>query len=287
MITKPSLSIVTISFNQAPYLRACLDSVLSQKDADTQYIVVDPGSTDGSRDILADYADRIDVVVLEPDEGPADGLNRGFARATGDIGYFINSDDFLLPGAIARLKAAWRRYPQNDVILGRAWLIDGKEKPITELLPSPIGLSDMRKGRGVMVQQGLSFRMDLFRDVGGFNKANRTCWDYELLCRFSRKNAIYKIVSDRIAAFRMHGDNISSGVNGVAFWQKYLNDKERIIKEVLGETNLSPFFNNRIFRHITRTIIEPRWFAKLVAERCIPGYKMKRWLNDFGRPHNG
>ncbi len=276
----PSLSIITISFNQAKFLRQCLDSVLSQKDADTQYIVVDPGSTDGSRDILAEYADRIDVLVMEPDEGPSDGLNRGFARATGDIGYFINSDDYMLPGAIARMKHAWQANPRADIILGRAWLINGDNQPITELVPSPIGLSDMRKGRGVMVQQGMSFRMDRFREIGGFNKANRTSWDYELLCAFARREAPFAIIEDRIAAFRMYGENLSSGVNGQAFWDRYVSDKWRILHDVLGEPDISPFFNHPRMRHVVRALIEPRWLMQRLSEKLIPGAKMRRWRAD-------
>ncbi|MBK8907410.1 MAG: glycosyltransferase [Rhodospirillales bacterium] len=82
-MTAPFLSIVTISFNQAQYARQAVESVLSQQGDDVEYIVVDPGSTDGSREILAGYGHAIDHFVFEPDNGPADGLNKGFGRATG------------------------------------------------------------------------------------------------------------------------------------------------------------------------------------------------------------
>src|SRR6202171_6644991 len=94
------VSIVTISFNQAPFLERAIRSVVEQDYPDIEYIVVDPGSTDGSRDIIERYRSRISQVIYEPDHGPADGLNKGFASATGDIFGSINADDAFLPGAV-------------------------------------------------------------------------------------------------------------------------------------------------------------------------------------------
>ena len=78
-------SIVTISYNQAQFLEQAIRSVIEQDYPDVEYIVVDPGSTDGSREIIERYRDRIDRIIFEPDKGPADGLNKGFAQATGDV----------------------------------------------------------------------------------------------------------------------------------------------------------------------------------------------------------
>ena len=87
------ISVVTISYNQACYLEQTIISVLNQDYENVEYIVVDPGSTDGSRDIIEKYRNRIQHIIYERDVGPADGLNKGFAVATGDVFYFINSDD--------------------------------------------------------------------------------------------------------------------------------------------------------------------------------------------------
>jgi len=76
--------------------------VLNQTDSDVEYIIVDPGSKDGSRELIDSYGNRI-IKVYEPDNGPADGLNKGFMRATGEVYGFINSDDFLLPNALKQI----------------------------------------------------------------------------------------------------------------------------------------------------------------------------------------
>jgi len=91
-------SIVTISYNQAQFLEKAILSVLNQEGVGLEYIVVDPGSTDGSREIIERYRDRFGHVVFEKDHGPADGLNKGFQYATGDVYGYLNSDDVLLPG---------------------------------------------------------------------------------------------------------------------------------------------------------------------------------------------
>src|SRR4051812_7605625 len=101
------LSIITVSFNQRRFLPQCLESVVTQLGSEDEYIVVDPGSGDGSRELISDYArtGKVTRAILEKDQGPADGLNRGFQAATGDILAYLNSDDFLLPGALAYVRA--------------------------------------------------------------------------------------------------------------------------------------------------------------------------------------
>ena len=78
------VTIVSISFNQAAFLEQAIRSVVDQDYGNIEYIIVDPGSTDGSHEIIERYRDRITKVIIEPDEGPADGLNKGFAHATGE-----------------------------------------------------------------------------------------------------------------------------------------------------------------------------------------------------------
>ena len=120
------VSIVTISYNQAQFLEQAITSVIQQNHPDIEYIVVDAGSTDGSRDIIATYQHKIDKAVLEKDNGAADGLNKGFSFATGDIFGFLNSDDELLPDALARVMDFFHDHPEVDVVSGCGYFIDSK-----------------------------------------------------------------------------------------------------------------------------------------------------------------
>jgi glycosyltransferase involved in cell wall biosynthesis len=280
-MTRPFFSIVTISFNQAPYLQQCVDSVLSQKGADVQYIVVDPGSTDGSREILAAYGDAIDRLVLEADQGPADGLNKGFAQAAGEVGYFINSDDFLLPGAIDRMRQLWAENAAIDILLGGAWMVNGEGEPLKELVPSAGDLSELLASDARVVQQGLSFRMDRLREVGGFNSSNRTCWDFELICSFLRNGARARVCKERFGAFRIYGESLSGGVGGGAHTQRYLEDLERIHIETLGRASKKSSRLAKIVARARRHLKEPTTSMSIIQDRLFPTRLHRRFNNDL------
>ena len=107
IVSLPRITIVTISYNQAEFLEETLRSVIEQDYPNLEYIVIDGGSTDGSVEIIRKYSDEIDYWISEPDSGQSAAINKGFARATGELGTWINSDDVLIPGALQRIGKAW------------------------------------------------------------------------------------------------------------------------------------------------------------------------------------
>ncbi len=111
-------SIVTPSFNQAHFLEETILSVLNQRYPNLEYIVIDGGSTDNTVEIVRKYEEHIAYWVSEKDRGQVDALNKGFARATGDILAFINSDDVYLPGTFAAVAKAFESDPACDWLCG-------------------------------------------------------------------------------------------------------------------------------------------------------------------------
>lgn len=213
-------SIVTISFNQARFLEQAIRSVLEQDYPDVEYIVVDPGSTDGSRDIIRKYADQIDQIVFEPDNGPADGLNKGFAHATGNIYGFLNSDDYLLPRSLTKVASAFTAASDRDVLSGNALIVDSDGRETNKFFSRRFSLTRFIYGASTIAQQSTFFRADAFRRARGFNVNNRIAWDGELWVDLALSGASFGCIGAFLSAFRVYGNSITgSGKYKEAFAQ--------------------------------------------------------------------
>lgn len=223
------ISIVTISFNQEKYLRQCIESILSQTDCDLEYIVVDPGSTDGSRALIESYGDRI-IKVFEPDKGPADGLNQGFKSATGEILGFINSDDYLLPNALRHVSEYFKKRGLQNFVTGQGYTEDAIGR-LRRIRPKPLTVQSMLHRSAVLFQQGTFFPASTYKDVGGFNVSNSTCWDYELFLRFLLTGLKHEVISQDLAIFKLHEGSISGSGRLTA---QYLQDLDKLFIEVYG-----------------------------------------------------
>ena len=125
--TKPLVSIITPSYNQGKFIRATVESVLSQDYLNIEYIVVDGASTDDTLSILNEYKDRLQL-ISEPDNGQTDAINKGIRRAKGSITAYLNSDDIYPPGAISRVVHEFQQAPDTDFIYGDFYAIDADGK---------------------------------------------------------------------------------------------------------------------------------------------------------------
>ncbi len=163
MSRRPRLSVVTISCNQAAFLPDCIASVGAQKSADVEYILVDPGSTDGSREIARAAGTVIDHCIFAPDAGPADGLNKGFAAAKGEVFCYVNADDMVLPGAFAEALAWLDAHPGAAMVAGDGLLVDAAGAPLRRLGSDPARPLRMAFGGGLLIQPATFLRASAFR----------------------------------------------------------------------------------------------------------------------------
>jgi hypothetical protein len=193
-----------------------------------EYIVVDPGSTDGSVEFLSSKRDQIDKLILEPDTGPAAGLNRGFQGASGEWGYFLNSDDAVLPRVFEKIEQVKSSHPSVDVILTDAWMVDEHLLPMRRLTARRPTTKTLALGLVPMIQQGMFFRLEAFRRIGGFNVHNKTCWDGELLIDLLSMGAKVCVLNEATALFRIHHKGLSGGGGGMSHQQKYFSDRKRL-----------------------------------------------------------
>ena len=120
----PKLSIVTPSYNQVDYIERTILSVIDQSYTNTELIIIDGGSTDGSLDIIKKYEDRIAYWISEKDNGQTEAINKGFRKVTGDFVCFQNSDDIFYPGALKIYADEIVRHPKKDIFYGDIKHID-------------------------------------------------------------------------------------------------------------------------------------------------------------------
>lgn len=203
---KPLVSIVTPSFNQARYIEATIRSVLDQDYPAIEYIIVDGGSSDGAADIIRSHTDKLAWWVSERDKGQTDAINKGFARANGQILAWLNSDDTYEPGAVAAAVAYLASHPDIGVVYADTNFIDEKGRVIGRF---PAALTDyprLQHGYVHVPQQATFFRADLWRQVGPLDPDFFFAMDYDLWVRLSRLTKFAYLPGQTWANFRLHND---------------------------------------------------------------------------------
>ena len=207
------ISIVTISYNQLPFLEKAICSVLDQNYSNIEYIIVDPGSTDGSLNLIEKYGTRINKLILEPDNGPADGLNKGFSHATGDVYGFLNADDFLLPGALSHIADFFAKNPLVEVVSGHAIVVDEFDNELRKIYSDRFNLIESAYGAGILMQPSSFFRAGAYKKVSGFNVDNKTNWDDEFFIDIKLHKGIFKLTNKFLSAYRIHSSSITGAAD--------------------------------------------------------------------------
>ena len=267
------VSIVTISYNQGKYIEETINSVLTQNGVDIEYIVVDAGSKDNSRDIIKKYENRIDKIIFETDEGPADGLNKGFKYATGDILGYLNADDILMPGTLKEVVEYLKRNRNVDVVSGHCYIVDENGKKLLKKFSNQISnkLFSIKRytiGYSILVQQSTFFRKSLYVNAGGFDKNFKVMWDAALTVDFLKQKANFKVVNKFWSAFRVYPESISgSGIqNSERGKKEYIMLQRRI-----GLNKPVPNWQYPYY-HFIGWLLEP----KLLLRRIIDGIHLPK-----------
>lgn len=202
----PKISIITPSFNQGKFIEETIRSVLLQGYPNLEYIIIDGGSTDETLEIIEKYTDFITYWVSEPDEGQSHAINKGLAKATGEIFNWLNSDDYYLPNALISVGHHFTKHKETNILGGQLWIesVNGKriqnkgiivEKTIEETLSSRH-----------FCQPPTFFRLSVVKQLGGIQRDLFFCMDLELwinyLTHFGHKGIVK--LDDFLAVFRLH-----------------------------------------------------------------------------------
>jgi glycosyltransferase involved in cell wall biosynthesis len=229
----PLVSIITPSFNQSRYLEQTIRSVLEQDDARIEYIVVDGGSTDGSVDVIKRHADKLAWWVSEKDNGQADAINKGFARATGGIVAWINSDDYYLPGAIRAAVEALANNPQAGMVYGGTIAVDENGRRINLPKYAQWSLEDLLTFN-IIGQPAVFMRRSVLDQTGFLDLSYHFLLDHQLWVRMaSLAPMIY--VPQRWAAGRFH-----SAAKNIARAAEFGAEAYRILRWAETQPQIAP-----------------------------------------------
>lgn len=229
----PLVSIVTPSFNQAAYLERTIRSVLAQDYPHIEYLVVDGGSTDGSVEVIRRHAERLAWWVSEPDAGQADAINKGMARAQGEIVAWLNSDDLYRPGAVRQAVAAFRAHPEAAFVFANATSVDAQGRPLNDMVFGPWGLADLLAFR-IICQPAVFMRRAVFEQAGGLDTDYHFLLDHHLWIRMARLAPMVYVPS--FWAFARH----HPAAKNVAQAARFGEEAFRILRWAARQPDLQP-----------------------------------------------
>lgn len=238
------ITIITAVYNRSDIVAEALDSILKQVYPHIELLLVDGGSTDGTLDVLGRYANQIDKIISEPDEGIYDALNKGLQHASGDVIGFLHADDvFADCNALARVAEAFSD-PMLDAVYGDLVYI-GSDKPelvVRHWVSGEFSTEKLRKG-WMLPHPTLYLRREVYQRLGGFDKRYQIAADYDFIIRLlSEENLRVKYIPMVQVKMRLGGKSNNSFKNMI---RKSLEDYFVMRKYGVGGIQTLVFKNLR------------------------------------------
>lgn len=264
---RPSVFVVTPSYNQGEFLRDTIESVLSQDYGNLDYFVADGGSTDGSVAILESYGDRLRW-VSKPDGGQAAAIAAAWRCSDAEIVAWINSDDTYLPGAVSTAVRYLLAHPEHAMVYGNAWYTDRAGRR-TEPYPTKPFDQDALREECFICQPATFVRREVFGVIDLPDPSLHFCLDYDLWIRLSRRFEIGR-VDEYLATSRMHEDN------------KTLGQRDAVYAEILALVQrhygqVPRTWSVGYAHHVTAKLVRRFfWYLPPFVQRLVQGVTVRR-----------
>lgn len=236
----PRISIVTPSYNQGPFIEETIQSVLLQEYPNFEYIIIDGGSTDHTQEIIKKYESQLTYWISEPDRGQSHAINKGIQKATGDIVFWLNSDDICLPGAFRRVAMTFQADPTVALVTGQTQVINEQGKMIGELRSDFSSWDELvTNPRNSVRQISTFFSRRLFDELGYVDESLHIAMDTELMVRFTQFHSP-RILNEYLTAYRVH-----SGAKTQQQLIRGYEETDRVRPKYLSTKTLVSRYNKR------------------------------------------
>jgi len=265
------VSIITPSYNQAAYLEQTLLSVLNQDHAPIEYIVVDGASKDASVEIIKKYSDRLAYWVSEKDGGQAEAINKGFARATGEIIAWLNSDDYYLPGAVSAAVKMFEANPEVMLVYGNMLAVDERGKTFNTLTYKQLTLEDLLCFQ-IIGQPAVFMRRSALQKTDGLDSTFHFLLDHFLWIQLAQHGKILH-ADQTWAAARYHAE-----AKNRAKAAEFGREAFRILEAVAQDKNLAPVLS-KVERRSRASA--HRVNARYLLDGGQPAAALSAWVRAF------
>ena len=253
----PRISIVTPTYNQGKFIEETILSVSNQNYPNVEHIVIDGGSNDETVAILQRHSPRLAHWESQPDRGQSHALNKGFARATGEIFTWLNSDDRLAPGALTSVALAYD-LRGADLFAGICELFDEDGTIVSHLTScasAPLSLEDFLDAEFVregwsFYQPEVMFTRELWERAGGYvDEELHYVMDYDLWLRFAVLGARLQVIGRPIAQLRLHGEQKQSRiVNDATVAARHTTEVKAVSARYADKSSYPSHFPHRDLR---------------------------------------
>lgn len=253
------ISIITINYNNLGGLKKTVDSVVAQTYKDIEYIIIDGGSTDGSKEYIEEHKNDFAYWVSEPDSGIYNGMNKGIDKATGEYLLFLNSGDWLVDDKIIE-----RIEPddfKSDIISCNIEVI-GEGRRFIKRPPNEIRFSYLYKD--TLPHQSTFIRMHLFDSLGRYDESNLVGADWKFfILSLCKNNASYRQIDTVLSFYNLEG--LSAQEENILKLKK----ERAAILETDFSTYLKDIENLRELKSTVKDLRKSRWIGLLLSLRLI------------------